>query len=55
MKKFWSIGRWVLLAFFVYAVFKSPDNVADIVRTTFTVLRDAGQGIIAVFDSLLGD
>ncbi len=55
MKRFWSIGRWVLLAFFVYAVLKSPDNVADILRTTFTVLRDAVQGILTVFDSLLGD
>ena len=53
MKKFWRVFRWFVLAFFVYAVLKSPDNAADIVRTAFTVLRDAAQGGIAVGDSLL--
>ena len=53
MKKFWHVFRWFVLAFFIYAVLKSPDNAADIVRTAFTLVRDAAQGIIAVFDSLL--
>ncbi len=54
MKKFWSIFKWVLLAYFIYAVVKSPDAAADIVRTIFQILGDAFRGIIGVFDAILG-
>ncbi|HRW17515.1 MAG TPA: hypothetical protein P5181_01580 [Dermatophilaceae bacterium] len=54
MKKFWNVFRWFLLAFLIYAIIKSPDQAADILRTLFQLLRDAFVGIISVFDALLG-
>ena len=54
MKKFWNIFRWFLLAYFIYAIVKSPDAAADIVKTLFQIIGDAFRGIIGVFDSLLG-
>ncbi|MFZ1286414.1 MAG: hypothetical protein WAR57_05175 [Candidatus Phosphoribacter sp.] len=54
MKKFWSVFRWFLLAYFIYAVVKSPDAAAEIVRTLFQLLGDAFRGIIGVFDAILG-
>ena len=53
MKKFWNIFRWFLLAYFIYAVLKSPDSAADIVRTLFQLLGDAFRGIVGVFDAIL--
>ncbi|MBK8468382.1 MAG: hypothetical protein IPL45_00895 [Actinomycetales bacterium] len=54
VKKFWSVFRWFLLAYFIYAVVKSPDAAAEIVRTLFQLLGDAFRGIIGVFDAILG-
>jgi hypothetical protein len=54
VKKFWNIFRWFLLAYFAYAIVKSPDQAAGIVRTLFSLLADAFRGIISVFDKILG-
>lgn len=54
MKKFWNIFRWVLLGYFVYAVIKSPDQAAEIVKTLFNLLAEAAKGILGVFDKILG-
>ena len=54
MKKFWSVFRWFLLAYFVYAVVKSPEAAAGSVRTLFQIIGDAFRGIVGVFDTLLG-
>jgi hypothetical protein len=54
VKKFWNVFRWFLLAYFVYAVVKSPDQAADIVKTLFNLLADAAKSIFAVFDQILG-
>jgi hypothetical protein len=53
VKKFWHIFRWFLLAYFIYAVVKSPDQAASIVRTLFNLLAEAFRGIIGVFDAIL--
>lgn len=54
VKKFWSIFRWFLLAYFIYAVVKSPEAAANIVRTLFQIIGDAFRGIVGVFDAILG-
>lgn len=53
MRKFWNVFRWFLLGFFIYAILKSPDSAANILRSVFQILRDAVTGIVAVFDALL--
>jgi hypothetical protein len=45
---------WLLLAFFVYAIFMSPDKAADIVHNVWGVVVDGFNAIIRFFDSLLG-
>ena len=52
MKKFWNVFRWFLLAYFVYAVVKSPEAAAGMVRTLFQIIGDAFRGIVGVFDTL---
>ena len=54
VKKFWDIFKWFLLAYFVYAVVKSPDAAANIVKTLFQIIGDAFRGIVGVFDAILG-
>jgi hypothetical protein len=44
---------WILIAFLVYAVFKSPDQAAGIVKTAWTGLGDVLQAIGRFFDALL--
>ncbi len=53
MKKFWNIFKWFLLAYFVYAIVKSPQTAADVVKTLFELLAEAFRGIIGVFDAIL--
>ena len=53
MKKFWSVFRWFLLAYFVYAVVKSPEAAAGIVRKLFQIIGAAFRGIVGVFDTPL--
>ncbi len=44
---------WFLIAFAVYAVFRSPDQAADIVRSAFDGILSALSAIGAFFDALL--
>ena len=47
---------WVLLvAFLIYAVFKSPDQAAAIVRTAWGGVVDGLHAIGRFFDALLGN
>ena len=43
----------VVLAFFVYAVFTSPEKAADIVSNVWGILVDGFNAILAFFNSLL--
>jgi hypothetical protein len=54
MKRVKTIGGWVLLAFLVYAVVKSPTQAADIIRTSFDIIVQGFRSIFAFFDALLG-
>jgi hypothetical protein len=49
----WTVVKWLIVAFFVYAIVKSPGTAADIVHTIFQWLADAVRGIGTMFDSLL--
>ncbi len=44
---------WLLVAFFVYAVFRSPDQAAGIVRSGWDGLVSGLGAIAAFFDALL--
>ena len=53
MSRVRKILGWVLLAYVVYAIVKSPTQAADVVRTTFEILADGVRSIFAFFDSLM--
>lgn len=53
MQRTRRIAGWVLLAFLVYAIVKSPTQAADIVRTSFDVIAQGFTSIFAFFDALL--
>lgn len=44
---------WFVIAFLVYAIFASPDQAADIVRSAFDGILDGLSAIGRFFDSLL--
>jgi hypothetical protein len=44
---------WLVVAFLVYAVFKSPDQAADIVRTAWDGLVSGLGAVARFFDALL--
>ena len=44
---------WLLVAFFVYAVFRSPDQAADIVRGAWDGIVSGLGSVAAFFDALL--
>jgi len=47
---------WVLVvAFLIYAVFKSPDQAASIVRSAWSGVIDGLHAIGRFFDALLGN
>lgn len=54
-----SVGRlrkpllWIVIAFFVYAVFKSPDQAASIVKSGGAGLADGVRAVGHFFDALL--
>ncbi|GAB2693290.1 hypothetical protein [Thalassiella azotivora] len=48
-----KVLMWFLIAFAIYAIFKSPDQAADIVRSAFNGLADIIGGIGEFFDALL--
>jgi hypothetical protein len=53
MKRVWKVLGWVLLAYLIYAIIKSPTQSADVVRTSFQILAEGVRSIFAFFDSLL--
>jgi hypothetical protein len=44
---------WFLIAFLIYAIFRSPDQAADIVRAAFEGIGEGLAGIGLFFDALL--
>ena len=44
---------WIVVAFAAYAVFKSPDQAASIVKSAWDGLLEGLQAIAHFFDSLL--
>lgn len=53
MSRVRRILGWVLLAYVVYAIVKSPTQAADVVRTSFDILAEGVRSIFTFFDSLL--
>lgn len=53
MSRVRRILGWVLLAYLVYAIIKSPTQAADVVRTSFDILSQGVRAIFTFFDSLL--
>ncbi|MGN6751897.1 MAG: hypothetical protein ACTHJJ_05020 [Intrasporangium sp.] len=53
MSKVKKIVLWVIAAFFVYAIFTSPDKAAGIVQNIWGVVVDGFNAILRFFDSLL--
>ena len=47
-----KIIGWLIVAYLVYSVVKSPTQAADVVKTTFQILADGIKSIFAFFDSL---
>jgi hypothetical protein len=46
---------WTLLAFFVYAMVKSPSQAADIVHTVGDIIMQGLKSIGSFFDALLSN
>lgn len=44
---------WILIAFLLYAIFRSPDQAAGIVRAGFDGIAAGLRAIGAFFDALL--
>jgi hypothetical protein len=53
MQRVKKIVLWTLLAFFVYAIVKSPSQAADILRTVWDIILQAFKSIGSFFDALL--
>jgi hypothetical protein len=53
MSRVRRILGWVLLAYLLYAIVKSPAQAADVVRTSFDILAQGVTSIFAFFDALL--
>jgi hypothetical protein len=53
MSKVKKIILWVVVAFFVYAIFTSPDKAAGIIQNIWGVVVDGFNAILRFFDSLL--
>ena len=53
MSRVRKILGWVLLAYVVYAIIKSPTQAADVVKTSFEILAEGVRSIFAFFDSLI--
>ena len=54
MQRVKKILLWVLVAFAAYAVFTSPDQAADILKTSGSILVDGARNVGSFFDALLG-
>lgn len=53
MRRFRKVLFWVVIAFLVYAVFRSPDQAAGIVRAAWDGIVAGLGAIAAFFDALL--
>jgi hypothetical protein len=49
-----KILLWVLVAFIAYAIFTSPDQAADILKTSGGIVVDGAKNVGNFFDALLG-
>lgn len=45
---------WVVLVFFIYAIFTAPDQAANIVISIWNVIVAGFNAILEFFDALLG-
>jgi hypothetical protein len=50
-----KIVLWTLLAFFVYAIVKSPSQAADIVHNIWDIILQGFKSIGSFFDALLSN
>jgi len=48
-----KIVLWTVLAFFAYAIVKSPGQAADILRTIWDIIVEGVKSIGSFFDALL--
>lgn len=48
-----KIVLWTLLAFFVYAIVKSPSQAADIARNIWDIIAQGFSAVSSFFDALL--
>ena len=53
MQRVKKIVLWTLLAFFVYAIVKSPSQAADIARNTWSIIAQGFSAVGSFFDALL--
>ncbi|HZW45765.1 MAG TPA: hypothetical protein VFF32_15530 [Dermatophilaceae bacterium] len=53
MQRVKKIVLWGVLAFFVYAIVKSPSQAADILRTLWDIVVQGAKSIGSFFDALL--
>jgi hypothetical protein len=53
MPKVKKIILWVIVAFFVYAIFTSPDKAAGLLQNIWLIIVDGFNAILRFFDSLL--
>lgn len=53
MAKVRKVLLWILVVFFVYAIFTSPEKAADIVANIWGVILDGFNALIRFFNSLL--
>jgi len=54
MQRVKKILLWVLVAFIAYAIFTSPDQAADIFKTSGGIIVDGVKNVGSFFDALLG-
>lgn len=50
-----TVIKWLIIGFLVYAVVKSPQQAADIVRTAFDIVAQGFTAIFSFFDALLSN
>ncbi|MEO8557397.1 MAG: hypothetical protein ABI474_12085 [Actinomycetota bacterium] len=53
MQRVKKIVLWTVLAFFVYAIVKSPGQAADILRTIWDLIVQGFKSLGSFFDALL--
>ena len=53
MQRVKKIVLWTLLAFFVYAIVKSPAQAADIARNIWSIIAQGFSAVGSFFDALL--